>query len=196
MKVGILETGGNILSLKKILNYIGFDTNLINSKEYINNFDIYILPGIGSFDNPLKKLKNLSLLEFFANSSNLKNKKLIGICSGMQILFDKSEEGNSEGLSLIPGNVLKFKNIKYKIPHMGWNFLKSEQSFLNIKNKKFYFAHSYYVECETKYIQAYCNYDINFPAIVRNNNIWGIQFHPEKSHLNGMDLLKNILNNQ
>ena len=196
MKIGILETGGNILSLKKILNYIGFDSNLINSKENINDFDIYILPGIGSFDNPLKKLKDLSLLEFFSNSSNLKNKKLIGICSGMQILFDKSEEGDSEGLSLIPGNVLKFKNIKYKIPHMGWNFLKSEQSFLNIKDKKFYFAHSYYVDCETKYIHAYCNYDINFPAIVRNKNIYGIQFHPEKSHLNGMDLLKNILNNQ
>ena len=92
MKIGILETGGNILSLKKILNYIGFDSNLINSKKNINDFDIYILPGIGSFDNPLKKLKDLSLLEFFSNSSNLKNKKLIGICSGMQILFDKSEE--------------------------------------------------------------------------------------------------------
>ena len=135
MKIGILETGGNILSLKKILSYIGFDSNLINSKENINDFDIYILPGIGSFDNPLKKLKDLSLLEFFSNSSNLKNKKLIGICSGMQILFDKSEEGDSEGcefdtkvdpaeislyfgeeeikFNLVDENLYEFKDSKY-----------------------------------------------------------------------------------
>ncbi len=196
MRIAILETGGNVLSLKKILNYIGFDPHLVNSRENINNFDIYILPGIGSFDSPITKLKNFSLLEFFTNSLNLKNKKLIGICSGMQILFDKSEEGDCKGLCLIPGNVLKFKNIKYKIPHMGWNFLETEQSLLNLKNKKFYFAHSYYVNCANKYVQAYCNYDINFPAIVRNKNIWGIQFHPEKSHRNGMELFKNILNQE
>ncbi len=196
MKIAILETGGNILSLKKIINYIGFNSHLVNSSKNINDFNIYIVPGIGSFDNPLKKLEDLSLLEFFSNSLNLKDKKLIGICSGMQILFDKSEEGEKKGLSLIPGKVLKFKNIKYKIPHMGWNFLKTQETILNLKNKKFYFAHSYYVDCEPKYIQAYCNYDINFPAIVRNKNIWGIQFHPEKSHLNGIELLKNILNKQ
>ena len=194
MKIAIIESGGNLQSLKKILNFSGFETFIVNSSENINDFNIYILPGIGSFDNPLNKLKDLSLLEFFSKPSNFEKKKLIGICSGMQILFDKSEEGEQNGLSLIPGNVKRFRDIKYKIPHMGWNYLKTENLPFSLKNKKFYFAHSYYIDCDEKYVLSYCNYDINFPAIVNKKNIWGIQFHPEKSHLNGVELFKNIIN--
>lgn len=193
MKIAIIESGGNVHSLKKILNFSGFDSYIVDSPKNINDFNTYILPGIGSFDNPLKKLKDLSLLEFFSKPSNFENKKLIGICSGMQILFDKSEEGERNGLSLIPGNVRKFRNIKYKIPHMGWNYLETENLSFNLKIKKFYFAHSYYIDCDEKYVLSYCNYDINFPAIVKKNNIWGIQFHPEKSHLNGVELFQNII---
>ena len=192
MKVGILETGGNILSLKKILNYIGFDTNLINSKEYINNFDIYILPGIGSFDNPLKKLKNLSLLEFFANSSNLKNKKLIGICSGMQILFDYSEEDNTECLGLIKGTITKFnKKDVIAVPQMGWN--KVECKLDNTLDGYYYFANSYFNK-DSDYTVGYTSYGNQFSSIIKKDNLLGCQFHPEKSSTAGEMFLKNFIN--
>ena len=193
MKLAIINSGGNVMSLKKILNYCGFDPEIVNSKDNINSYDNYVLPGIGSFDNPINQLKKISLLDFFSDYNNFKNKKLIGICAGMQILFKKSEEGNKNGLDLIPGEVKKFKNIRFKIPHMGWNKIQSNFSKFNFPEKKFYFAHSYYVNCDNKNIIAYCEYDISFPAIVNKNNIWGIQFHPEKSHLNGVEIFKNIL---
>jgi glutamine amidotransferase len=193
MKVGIINIGGNVLSLQKILNYSGFEASILENKNKINEYEAYILPGIGSFDNPLNRLNDLSLLDFFSQPINFKNKILIGVCSGMQILFEESEEGKRQGLSLIAGKVKKFKNIRYKIPHMGWNYLNSNKKTFNYSNKKFYFAHSYYVECEKKFIQTYCDYDFLFPAIVRNKNIWGIQFHPEKSHLNGIQVFKDIL---
>ena len=193
MKIAIVDSGGNILSLQKILNFCGYESDIIKSSKDLENYDAYILPGIGSFDNPLNKLKNMSLLDFFSRSENFKDKKLIGICSGMQILFEESEEGENLGLGLIPGKVKKIKDIKYKIPHMGWNVVESKKPEFNLLDKKFYFAHSYFVDCDKKFIIASCEYDIYFPAIVNINNIWGIQFHPEKSHLNGIELFKNIL---
>ena len=87
MKIAIVDSGGNILSLQKILSFSGYESEIIKSSKNLENYDAYVLPGIGSFDNPLNKLKNMSLLNFFSQSENFKNKKLIGICSGMQILF-------------------------------------------------------------------------------------------------------------
>ncbi len=193
MSVAIIDSGGNVLSLKKILNYAGYESKIINNPKDIESFNTYIIPGIGSFDNPINRLKEISLIKFFSDKNNFINKKIVGICSGMQILFDSSEEGQNKGLSLIPGKVKKFKDIKFKIPHMGWNNLKSSKQEFIFSNKKFYFAHSYYVECDEKFVQAYCEYDLKFPAIVKMKNIWGIQFHPEKSHLNGVELFQNIL---
>jgi len=193
MKIAIINIGGNVFSLKKILNFCGFEVHILEDKSKIDEYNAYILPGIGSFDNPLNRLNDLSMLDYFSEPINFNNKILIGICSGMQILFDESEEGKRHGLSLIPGKVKKFKNIKYKIPHMGWNYLNTDKKTFNYLNQKFYFAHSYYVECDKKFIQAYSDYDLLFPAIVRNKNIWGIQFHPEKSHLNGIEVFRNIL---
>lgn len=193
MKIAIVDTGGNIFSLQKILSFSGYESDIIKSSKNLEKYKAYILPGIGSFDNPINKLKDMSLLNFFSRSENFKNKKLIGICSGMQILFEQSEEGKNRGLGLIPGKVKKFEKIKYKIPHMGWNIIKSQIAKFNLLDKKFYFAHSYFVECNNKFVIASCEYDIIFPAIINMDNIWGIQFHPEKSHLNGIELFQNIL---
>ncbi len=193
MKIAIVDTGGNIFSLQKILSFSGYESDIIKSSKNLEKYKAYILPGIGSFDNPINKLKDMSLLNFFSRSENFKNKKLIGICSGMQILFEQSEEGKNRGLGLIPGKVKKFEKIKYKIPHMGWNIIKSQIAKFNLLDKKFYFAHSYFVECNNKFVIASCEYDIIFPAIIKMDNIWGIQFHPEKSHLNGIELFQNIL---
>ncbi len=111
----------------------------------------------------------------------------------MHLLFEESEEGEEKGLGLFEGKVKKFKNDKFRIPHMGWNNVYGKNFYPDLNNEKFYFAHSYYVDCKEEYIYAYSDYSIKFPAIVRQNNFYGIQFHPEKSNQNGMELLKRIL---
>ena len=192
MKIAIIESGGNLQSLKKILNFSGFETFIVNSSENINDFNIYILPGIGSFDNPLNKLKDLYLLEFFSKPSNFEKKKLIGICSGMQILFDKSEEGEQNGLSLIPGNVKRFRDIKYKIPHMGWNYLKTENLPFSLKNKNFILR---IVTILIVMRNMFCHIVIMiliFPQLLIKKYL---KFNfIRKSHLNGVELFKNIIN--
>lgn len=111
----------------------------------------------------------------------------------MQLLFDKSEEGNENGLSYIPGEIKKFKSDKFKIPHMGWNKVFGNKFFNELNDKRFYFAHSYYAECNDEYILAYSQYSRKFPAVVKNKNIYGIQFHPEKSNVNGINLIRKII---
>jgi imidazole glycerol-phosphate synthase subunit HisH len=163
---------------------------------------LIILPGVGAFENAIDLLKKKGLFDIILNEVS-KQKPLIGICLGMQMLFTKSfEMGEHHGLNLIEGNIekidkkSKIKNVK--VPHISWSNiifenkenLKKEQLVLN--ERSFYFIHSYIAfPLDNKNIMAKCKYyDINFPAIVKKNNVVGFQFHPEKSGMNGLKLLK------
>lgn len=195
MKISIINlNSGNILSLKNMISYLGFNSEITDQINKINSSDIIFLPGVGAFDRMINNLKKKNLYDYFKDRENFSNKTLIGICVGMHILFNKSEEGKENGLSLLDGNVVKFSGKDLQIPHMGWNKLFSKR-FDECNDKNFYFAHSYYVECKDDIKLGETNYGSFFPSIVNEKNIFGIQFHPEKSHKNGMKILKDIISN-
>jgi len=194
MEILIINTGvGNLESIKNILNRIGLRSKISSLDEDFKKYNKFIIPGVGNFDRAMNELKAYSSFELIKNKEFLKDKFVLGICLGMQLLFEESEEGEEKGLSLFKGKVKKFKNDKLRIPHMGWNNVYGKNFYSDLNNEKFYFAHSYYVECKEENIYAYSDYSIKFPAIVRQNNFYGIQFHPEKSNQNGLELLKKIL---
>ena len=194
MEILIINTGiGNIESIKNILNRIGLPSKISSIDEDFEKYNKFIIPGVGNFDRAINELKSYRSFHFPKDKQFLKDKLILGICLGMQLLFEESEEGEEKGLGLFEGKVKKFKNDKFRIPHMGWNNVYGESFYSDLNNQKFYFAHSYYVDCEKDYIYAYSDYSIKFPAIVRQNNFYGIQFHPEKSNQNGFELLKKIL---
>ena len=127
-----------------------------------------------------------------SNSSFIKEKKILGICAGMQVLFDKSEEGKEAGLGLIVGNVIKFDENKNRVPHMGWNKVYGDNFFQELNNKDFILLTVIMLNVK-KFVLGYSNYSLEFPSFVKSNNISGIQFHPEKSSVNGINLLKKVL---
>jgi len=203
MKIGIIDYGvGNILSIQNMLKKSGNKSEILSEPEMIDKFDKLILPGVGSFDFAMNKLINHSWVEPLSNFALEKKKPILGICLGMQLLCNNSEEGQLKGLSWINANVKKFKtddNFKLKVPHMGWNSVEvrnlnckiyEELSGLN----KFYFVHSYYVDClENKDIIGVTKYNgSEFVSSFNKENIYGVQFHPEKSHRYGLKLLENF----
>ena len=198
MKVGIIDTGiCNVGSVSNMLKRIGAEAKIINKGKDLDKIDKLILPGVGAFDSGIKKLRSLDLLkpiqDAVANGSYI-----LGICLGMQMLGANSEEGIENGLNLIPGEVKKFtKNNKLPIPHMGWNnviFTKNKIS-ANLLENKFYFVHSYYFKCTNDdHSIGVTKYGEKFTSIINKNNIFGVQFHPEKSHKNGIKLFTNYIN--
>lgn len=194
MNISIINSGsGNISSLKNMLDYLGHNSTVCERVEDIKNSNFIFLPGVGSFDKIVKNLKKNDFYDFLRDQENYKNSVLVGICIGMHVLFEKSEEGTENGLNLLNGKVKKISNKNLKVPHMGWNNVYGKKFFPDLNNEKFYFAHSYYVDCKEDYIFAYSDYSIKFPAIVKKKNFYGIQSHPEKSNQNGFELLKKIL---
>ena len=198
----IIDYGvGNIGSIINMFKKIGVEASLSSSKDEILAADKLLLPGVGSFDKGIQNLKSSGLIEIL-NKKVIEDKTpILGICLGMQLLMDSSEEGHEQGLGWIKGQVKKFDFLeneeKLKVPHMGWNVLLSPQKndlFKDFKDEdRFYFSHSYHAVCENDdNILAQTKYGYNFTSSIYKNNIFGVQFHPEKSHKYGMKLLKNF----
>lgn len=195
---------GNSGSVYNMVKRSGASAVISAKPDVIAKADKLLLPGVGSFD---KGIENLKKAEFFPalQCKVLQDKvPFLGICLGMQMLFDKSEEGELQGLGWLKGEVKRFAFVKpssqrLKIPHMGWNIVHSvkENSLLPIHEEelRYYFVHSYHVICEQERdVLAVSRYDYDFTCAVQNNNIYGVQFHPEKSHRFGMALMKNFIN--
>ncbi|MGW6380540.1 imidazole glycerol phosphate synthase subunit HisH [Peribacillus butanolivorans] len=200
--IGIVDYGmGNLFSVSKGLERLGADSFISDDPEELSKATGIILPGVGSFRDAMSLLEKQKLDEFLKKYV-AGGGYLLGICLGMQLLFDESEEnGPAKGLSLIPGKVVRFtgmdaNEMTYKVPHMGWNRLEFKHVspvIEGLEEEHVYFVHSYYADTNESYITASATYDVEVPAIVGKGNVFGMQFHPEKSGQMGMSLLKNYL---
>jgi len=200
--IAVINYGmGNAGSILNMLKKIGAEAIITDKIEEINNADKIILPGVGTFDNGMSNLHDLGLVEVIKTEILEKKKPFLGICLGMQLLGRRSEEGQMEGLNLIPFETKKFSfdsSLNLKIPHMGWNIVKfnmDDPLFINIEGtQRYYFVHSYHAVCDSSENSLIsCNYGYEFTAAVKKDNVYGVQFHPEKSHKFGMKLLENFV---
>jgi len=198
----ILDYGmGNVNSILNMLKKIGVDSKISGNSDEIEEADKIILPGVGSFDMGMSRLNETGLISAIQKHALVKKKPVLGICLGMQMLGRRSEEGKLDGLSLIPFDNIKFdfpNSNNLKIPHMGWDIISETKSnsplLYELKDdQRYYFVHSYHAVCDKPdNIIMRCDYGHEFAAGVVNENIYGVQFHPEKSHKFGMALLDNF----
>ncbi|MCC0644360.1 MULTISPECIES: imidazole glycerol phosphate synthase subunit HisH [unclassified Clostridioides] len=185
---------GNIDSVSRGFKKAGIETKISNNLNEIKEANSLILPGVGAFRDSINALNKLDLVPIIKEHVS-KRKFLIGICLGMQLLYEKSYEyGEYEGLGLIEGSIDKL-DISLKVPHMGWNNLKfnkkNDDILKYIKEDDYvYFVHSYYANSSNEELVAFSEYEKKIPAIVRKDNVYGIQFHPEKSGEVGLNILK------
>lgn len=197
--IGIVDYGmGNLFSVSKALERLGADYFISGDKNDLLKADGLLLPGVGAFRDAMERLDADTIKEFAASG-----KPLLGICLGMQLLFEQSEEnGLTKGLGLLPGSVQRFpgkthEGETYKVPHMGWNrleFVKPSPLLKNLEEDYVYFVHSYYVSAvNSDVLLAKAQYHEPVSAVVGRDNIFGMQFHPEKSSKLGMALLNNFL---
>ncbi len=201
--VAIIDYGvGNLFSLKSSLSSLGAEVVVTDDKEILKKADQIILPGVGAFEDAIKKLRDSSLDKVVIELAN-SGKPLMGICLGMQLLFDKSYEyGEHKGLGLIKGKIVPIKDDvsdDLKIPHIGWNALKFESElspiFADINDGDcVYFVHSFYAKNCNENIIATTEYGATLTAAVADKNVFGCQFHPEKSGKIGLAILKSFIN--
>jgi glutamine amidotransferase len=200
--IGILDLDlGNILAVERMVKKSGWNATLVKTPEALNSCNKLIIPGVGSFNTGMKRIADLGLYEPLIYVLNNSDIPVLGICLGMQLLCLDSEEGSRCGLGVIDAHVQKFKPEEispHKIPHMGWNYVNVayDNPILPISNKeqKFYFVHSYYVKVnDPSLTMATTVYGREFCSCYRKNNIFGVQFHPEKSHRFGLNLIQNFV---
>jgi len=199
--IGIIDYGsGNIQAIRNIYNRLKIETFIIKGPKDVSLATKLILPGVGAFDEAIGKLDQSDLRDSLDNAVLQNKVPVMGICVGMQIMADSSEEGALKGLGWIPGSVKRFDknliNTVPKLPHMGWNDISiSDHPIFSGIDKKvgFYFLHSYFFKAnEENNVIATSYYQTEFDCAINNKNIFGFQFHPEKSHINGIRLFKNF----
>ena len=193
---------GNLGSVQNMLKRISVKSIITSDINEIEKAEKILLPGVGAFDAAISKIDELNLRPVLTYMAKEKKVPFLGICLGMQLLTESSEEGVLKGLNFVPAKTIKFKfpeNSDLKIPHMGWNLVtKKTESVLtkNFTNEfRFYFVHSYHVKCDNPINSILTtNYGYEFDSAIQNENVFGAQFHPEKSHKYGMQLLSNFAN--
>jgi glutamine amidotransferase len=201
--ISIIDCGmGNLGSVKNMLKHIGVQSEIISTSLEVGQAEKIILPGVGNWDNGVRKLNESGLLDALNKRVLIDKVPVLGICLGMQLLLESSEEGSLHGIGWIPGKVKRFQfspsqqaQNKLRIPHMGWNIVNAKKSTeltgFDGDETRFYFVHSYHAVVDNPQdVLMTCHYGYEFPCAVHHENIWGVQFHPEKSHKFGMALMK------
>jgi len=200
--ITIVDYGmGNLASVQNMFKRIGAACEITGDLDKISKAQKILLPGVGAFDAAISRIDSIGLRSVLSQKALQEKVPVLGICLGLQLLTDSSEEGQLQGLGWIPAKVLKFRfeaGSKLKVPHMGWNEIHIVHPNKLVENlpeePRFYFVHSYYAKAEDdKYVIARTNYGHDFDSIITNgDNIFGAQFHPEKSHKFGMKVLENF----
>ncbi len=193
----IIDYGaGNLFSVKNALDFLGIENKITKDPDDLRSADRLILPGVGAFPDAMRMLNESGLVEVIRQE--VKKKPLLGICLGMQMLFEKGYEfGETDGLGLIPGSVkLMHPAGDLPVPHIGWNSLEFNEPCKLLdkcENGDYvYFVHSFAAECDSRNVAAYCDYGMKIPALVFEGNVYGAQFHPEKSGDTGLNILRSF----
>ena len=201
MVIAIIDYGmGNVGSIASMLKRVGVEATVTCDFGVIASADKLILPGVGAFDNGMRELAKRDLVDVLNDEVIGKRKSILGVCLGMHLFTQGSEEGNAGGLGWVPGQAVRFRPAtstgSLKIPHMGWNTTSPVHADLLFEGldaeSRFYFVHSFHVTCDDDWVLARTEYGDPFVSAIRHRNIMGVQFHPEKSHRFGMRLLRNF----